>query len=134
MRKSLRAVLIAGSICAGHSGAGYGQASADVPVCKPSEIDVTFEFGDVPVGHQTVSIILRNTSGHACFVSGKPEPWFNGPPEGTFRQTKPVEIKTCWRCVADPWIATDPAIRPTIKGGAGVSHFCWTRRSRHISI
>src|SRR5260370_13971188 len=41
------------------------------PLCNPDLIDGTFTFASLPVGEQTVSLHLQNTTNSACRLQGQ---------------------------------------------------------------
>jgi hypothetical protein len=45
--------------------------AAQLPSCNPDLIDGTFTFANLPVGEQTVSLHLRNTTNTACRLQGQ---------------------------------------------------------------
>lgn len=65
-----------------------------MPLCKPTNVDATFSFADVPAGQQTIGIHLHNVTPQSCKLRGELAPGFAVHGHGAV-------VKTCWLCTAD---------------------------------
>ena len=62
-----------------------------IPLCKPANIDATFDFAEVPKQRQTITIHLRNAAAQPCELRGELSPSFAIDGHG-------AHIDTCWLC------------------------------------
>jgi hypothetical protein len=66
-------------------------ADAVQPLCNPDLIDGTFTFASLPVGEQTISLHLQNTTNAACRLQGQVGASFAVDGHG-------MAIEKCWIC------------------------------------
>ena len=64
-----------------------------IPLCKPADIDTTFDFAETPKEHQSITIHLRNAAAQSCELRGELSPSFAIDGLG-------ARIDTCWLCTS----------------------------------